>query len=200
MSTIETVNQSLFLALNATPQTSSALLHLGTFIAKDLILLIPVILLGMWLWGDSARRNLVLKASVLTAIALGINLLIGLAWPHPRPFMIGLGHAFIQHAPTPSFPSDHGTIFAMVGITLLLGRARQQAVIILCTGLAVAWARIFVGVHYPLDMVGALVVSGIVYLLASPVWRRVGEPLTLSLVQLYRKVLARPIAKGWLRH
>jgi membrane-associated phospholipid phosphatase len=41
---------------------------------------------------------------------LAINQAIGLVWQHPRPFMAGIGHAWISHATDSSFPSDHTTV------------------------------------------------------------------------------------------
>ncbi len=62
-------------------------------------------------------------------------------------FVLRLGHAFIPHAADPSFPSDHVTIFAGVGLSLLLGHARSVVGwAMLLLGLCVAWARVFLGV------------------------------------------------------
>jgi undecaprenyl-diphosphatase len=62
----------------------------------------------------------------------------------------------------------------------------------------VAWARIFVGVHFPLDMVGAVVVAGVAFLLIAPLWQWLGASLTRALIAVYRKLLAWPIQRGWL--
>jgi undecaprenyl-diphosphatase len=91
------------------------------------------------------------------------------------------------------------TVFAAVGLTLLFGGASRLAGAVLTTGLAVAWARLFLGVHFPLDMVGAVVVAGAAYGVAAPMWRPGGEPLVALAERLYRAVLARPIAAGWVR-
>ena len=69
----------------------------------------------------------------------------------------------------------------------------------LLLGVCVAWARVFLGVHFPLDMVGAAVVIVAVWLAISPVWRLVGERLTGQVAHLYRGLLAYPIALGWIR-
>lgn len=113
--------------------------------------------------------------------------------------MLGLGHAWLYHAAESSFPSDHMTVFAGVGLTLLFNGALRLAAVVLTTGLAVAWARVFLGVHYPLDMVGAVAVAGAAYVVVSSLWRMVGDTLVHLAERLYRTVLARPIAVGWLR-
>jgi membrane-associated phospholipid phosphatase len=57
---------------------------------------------------------------MVAMLGVGMNQVIGLAWQHPRPFMIGIGHTWIPHAADSSFPSDHMTVLAGVGLPLLL--------------------------------------------------------------------------------
>ncbi len=199
MNEIEAINQALFLKINANATTPAWEIDVAIFTADYLIYLVPVILMCMWLWGDHARRNLAIKACLVVMIALGVNQVIGLVWQHPRPFMIGLGHAYMQHAPDSSFPSDHATVFAGIALTLLFARARWLGSLTLLMGLCVAWARVFVGIHFPLDMLGALVVGGVVLAGVSPIWHRNGAMCTQLAEHLYRIVMARPIAWGWVR-
>ena len=199
MNEIEAFNRTLFLQINGGDGTPAWLIQVAIGIADDLIYLIPLLLLGMWLWGDSTRRSQAIKACLVTLLALGTNQVIGLVWTHPRPFMLGLGHAWMYHAAESSFPSDHMTVFAGIGLTLLFGGAFWLAAAILTMGLAVAWARVFLGVHFPLDMVGAVAVAGVAYVVILPLWRMAGDTLTNLAERLYRTVLARPIASGWVR-
>lgn len=199
MNPIEIFNRSLFLQINGGNDTPAWLIQFAIFIADDLIYLIPVLLLCMWLRSHSNQRSLAMKACLVTLLALGINQAIGQVWPHPRPFMLGLGHTWLPHSPESSFPSDHMTVFAGVGLTLLLDGALWLGLLTLVTGLSVAWARVFVGVHFPLDMLGAVGVAGCSYFIASPFWHRVGMAITGMVERLYRAVLARPISAGWIQ-
>lgn len=199
MNHIEVFNRTLFLQINGGDGTPAWLIQAAIVIADDLIYLIPLLLLGMWLWGDSKHRNQAIKACLVILLALGANQMIGLVWQHPRPFMIGLGHTWIPHATDSSFPSDHVTVFAGIGLTLVFGGAFRLAAAVLTTGFAVAWARVFLGVHFPLDMLGAVAVAGVAYVVISPLWRIAGDTFTNQAAQLYRAVLARPIAFGWIR-
>ncbi|MBU6207523.1 MAG: undecaprenyl-diphosphatase, partial [Alphaproteobacteria bacterium] len=172
---------------------------LASFIADDFILLIPALFVTLWLWGDDAKRNHTLKAVSVVALSLGVNQLIGLVWQHPRPSMIGLGHTWIAHAADSSFPSDHMTVFAGIAVTLLLDGMAGLGLTTLVLGLGVAWARVFLGVHFPLDMVGAIIVALIAYALVHPLWQRVGSTITDLALRSYRLILSRPIAAGWVR-
>jgi undecaprenyl-diphosphatase len=200
MTTLETWNQTLFLQLNANLATAAWKLSIAALMAEYLILLVPLALVALWCWGSAAQRELALKACAVTFVALGVNQLLGVVWPHPRPFVLGLGHTFIPHATDSSFPSDHATVFASIGLTMVLANLRSIAGwVILMLGACVAWARVYLGVHFPLDMIGAVLVAAAVWLAISPIWRQAGTEWTEWISRIYRAVLARPIALGWLR-
>lgn len=197
MEQIEVLNRVAFLKINAGPGTTAWTIDGAILIASALIYVTPALLAAMWLWGKRAQRNLAIKACLVAMIGLGLNQVIGLLWPHPRPFMIGLGHTWLPHVPDSSFPSDHVTVFSGIGLTLLLGDQILLGLFTLIIGLCVAWARVFLGVHFPMDMLGAFGVACLSYVVLSPAWRKAGDNLTEALEWLYRKVMARPIAWGW---
>ena|ERR1035437_1325088 len=197
--TLEALNRALFLKINASPAEPAWLVNGVTLIATDLIYMIPLLLLTMWFWGEEARRNLALKACLVAALGVGLNQLIRFAWPHPRPFMLGLGQTYLSHAPDSSFPSDHMTLFVAIALSLLIGVSTRLAVLTLLAGLCNGWARIFLGIHFPLDMVGAVGVAGIAYAIVSPIWRKRGDATMRLAERIYRKILALPIASGWIR-
>jgi undecaprenyl-diphosphatase len=196
----ESINRSLFLSWNADPSAAAWKLKIAEAMANDLIFVVPLILVAMWCWGGKEQRDTALKICAVALIALGVNQLLGTAFPHPRPFAIGLGHTFIPHANDSSFPSDHATVFASMGVTLLFASARSAlGWTVLILGSWVAWARIYLGVHYPLDMIGALAVVAAVCALIGPVWLLFGPRVVEGVEKLYRLVLSAPIQRGWIR-
>jgi undecaprenyl-diphosphatase len=199
MEQIEALNRVLFLKINAGPETAPWTIQGAILVADYLIYLIPALLLVLWLWGTERRRNLALRACLVTLLGIGINQVIGLAWQHPRPFVAGLGQTWMPHAADSSFPSDHATVFASVGISLLFAREIGLAVLTLAAGLCVAWARVYLGVHFPADMLGAMGVAVLAYAGFTPVWRKTGDTITQFAERLYRSVMAQPISRGWVR-
>lgn len=193
------LNQTLFLDMNAGAHTPAGLMDFAIITAQYLIFLLPVLLLGLWFWGGNARRTVAFKALGVALFTLLLNMLIGMVWPQPRPFMLGLGHLWIAHASDASFPSDHMTVFVSVGLTLLLDGAWGFGFIVLSASVAVAWARVFLGVHFPLDMLGSVLVAACGYLALSLGWRSVGVTLLAWAERIYRVLLARPIRAGWIR-
>ncbi|MNY59499.1 putative undecaprenyl-diphosphatase YbjG [compost metagenome] len=65
--------------------------------------------------------------------------------------------------------------------------------------IAIAWSRIYLGVHWPLDMLGGLLVGMIGCLSAQILWKLFGPQLYRGLQQVYRICFALPIRKGWVR-
>lgn len=93
-------------------------------------------------------------------LALAMNYLIGLAFPHPRPFMIGLGHTLLAHRPESSFPSDHASLMWTVAFGMLVwSRARWAGTLAIVLAALTSWARVFLGVHFPFDILGSIGVA-----------------------------------------
>ncbi len=199
INTIQTLTHALFLHINAAPGTPWWLIDAAIIVANDLIYGLPLLLVALWLVGSTARRGAALLALAVAMLGLGANQVIGMLWPQPRPFAIGLGYAWAAHAHDASFPSDHLTLFAGVGLGLLLGGRAFVGAATIAAGLAVGWARVFLGLHIPLDMAGSLVVAGASCAAIGPLWRRLGQALTRNSERLYRQALARQIAWGLLR-
>ena len=133
---LENLNYELFYLLNATPASPEWMIDLATFIAKDVISIVPALAVILWLWGPrtqvTAQRHLVIKMAMAIGVSVLASYVLGHAFPHDRPFVEHVGYNFLHHAPDDSFPSDHGTViftFALVprlpGRTLAAGYGRR---------------------------------------------------------------------------
>ena len=193
---LESLNEKLFLVINAGANEPTWILNCAIGAAEILIYVVPLFFLVMWLWSNSIQREVLIRASVVAFLGVGINQIIGVVWMHPRPSMIGLGHTLVQHAADSSSPSDHVTVLSAVTITLLLARAVVPGLLFLLAGIGVAWARIFLGVHFPFDMIGAVIVAIGSYIVVIPAWGLFGRKITSIIEALYRKVMAGPINRG----
>lgn len=197
------LNHFLFSLFNATPGLAGWRLHAAIFAAEWVILVVPLGLVLMWTNGLPGQREAAVRALLAAVAALTMSKLIGLAWFHPRPFMVQIGQTYLDHAPDSSFPSDHATSMFSVALALAvcqLREARRFGLVLLVLAMAVAWARVFLGVHWPLDMVAAFVVSSLAALLVNTPDGKTLAAATVALMQaVYRRVLAAPIARGWLR-
>jgi undecaprenyl-diphosphatase len=195
---MESLNQTLFLQLNAGPHPAIWMLLLSTFFAEVAIGLIPLVLLIGWLRGTDSTRKVMLEAAASGVLAILLNQLVDLVWQHPRPFMIGLGHTYLAHAADSSFPSDHLSLWWSVSFTLLLHRRTRIAGLGLgIIGVPIAWSRIYLGVHFPLDMVGSAIfaIFSASLCLFGRTW--LIDPVFPSAAALHRKLLAPLIRRGW---
>lgn len=200
---LENLNHSLFSWINATPASPQWSLSLATFIAQDLIFIIPALAVILWLWGPqpqvSARRQLVIKMAMALVISMTLSWVVGHLYPHNRPFVDGVGHTFLPHAPDNSFPSDHGTAIFAFSLAFLFWHRLWSGLALFVVGLAIAWSRVYLGVHWPLDMVGGFLSGLIGCLIAQWLWLAFGTALYQRLQQLYRLLFSFPIRKGWVR-
>lgn len=201
---MEDLNRSLFLWINATGTSPDWLIALATFIARDVIAIVPLMIVVLWLWGPrsqlTSQRVLVVKTGIALLYALAISWCLGHLFPHPRPFAIGLGYQYLDHAPDESYPSDHGTVIFTFALAFICWHRLWSGAILLATGVAIAWSRIYLGVHWPLDMLGGLLVGLLACLFSHIFWQLFGHRLLPIISTLYRTVFAFPISKGWVRN
>lgn len=196
----EKLNLALFYAIHGSQQPAWRIV-LGELMAEWLIMLVPLTLVLLWMSGRDSWRLAALRALLATVAALVLNWVLGHLWFHPRPFMLGLAENVLNHAPDSSFPSDHATIMFTVALVLLRDRAvRPFGVLIGIAALATAWGRVYLGVHWPLDMAGAAAMAALMTGAAGTAAARALGALLLGwLLPPYRRVLAAPIRRGWIR-
>ena len=187
VSALELWNQSAFLAINAGAQAPAFAIAVARVLANWSIYLAMILLIYAWVRRGRAVRFALLDATCAALIGLGIAQGITAIWYHPRPFEIGLGRQLLDHAAEASFPSDHAILMFSLAIPLLLCTgSRRWGVALLLLGFAVAWARIYLGVHFPLDMLGAFGVAAFASFLirmADPRLRRLFYPLLISIYE-----------------
>jgi len=153
------LNHALFLLLNAGAQPPAPVVLFAMLAAKVLIALVPLHIALIWFCGSRVMRFVALMGVLALLAALGVSALLGLLIHTPRPFLLGLGHTLIDHRPSASFPSNHATVFFAWTATLAFCGLGRLAITFGGLGLLVAWSRVYLGVHFPLDMAGAAVVS-----------------------------------------
>lgn len=194
------LNHSLFLWMNASQDPPLVLRFVALVLAYGVIWLVPLGLVVAWLWGDTRVRRACVLALATTGLALAAAQVITRVWPQPRPFMVPLGHTLVAHVADASFPSDHLTVLWSIAFSLLLlPRLRGAGALIALLALPVAWSRIYLGVHFPLDMLGAAGVAAVSAALCWSVRDSVLAPLMNAANGVYRRLFALPIRRGWVR-
>ena len=180
-----------FLVVNALAR-DTPMLHepLRLFAQYGVLLFAAVLVLAWW----QARRDprpetmgVALWTPVAALLALGLNQPLGRAVHEARPFAV-LPHALVlvDHSHDFSFPSDHAVMAGAVAAGVLLGN-RRLGLFTVAAAVLMAFTRVYVGAHFPLDVVAGLLLGAAVtvagYLLLRPVLLRIVVGLSRTRVR-----------------
>ena len=150
--------------------------------AKDGIAVFAFLLLVGWWLGRTSHTPIenvgkAVWAGAGALLALAINQPIGSAIDRARPYaVIPAMHLLVDKTADFSFPSDHATIAGAVAAGLFLV-SRRLGLIAFVAAVAMALARVYVGAHYPGDVVAGLLLGATVTLVLSGLAALVIEPL-----------------------
>lgn len=185
---IEQLNFAVFHLINQYAGMNQFLDTFMVLIAKYMPLFVVVGMITLWMFKGRKTRDIILYGFYAALIGLIINYLIGFVYYHPRPFVIPVGTLLFSYPADSSFPSDHSTIiFSMALMLAYFKRTRFPGLLFLVLGIIGGTARVFAGVHFPLDIVGSLVVSGVSVLLILQLRTRL-NPLNDFINSVYNKI------------
>ena len=129
-------------------------------------------------------------AAAATVIAVGINQPIVAVVHRPRPFLAMPGsEVLVARTHDFSFPSDHGIAAgaATAGLWIVAHYAgksvKRIAIISTLLALLLAFARVYVGAHYPGDVVAGLIIGSSVTILGWLVLNRALTRVTSSVAR-----------------
>ncbi|WP_369271972.1 phosphatase PAP2 family protein [Streptomyces sp. R11] len=140
-------------------------------------LVLAMVLLVVWCWWSVRRRGDEDAASSVAALvwaplAAGIAVLVNVPIrgfvERPRPFRDHQGLEVLVSGKTDySFVSDHATIAMALGVGLFVAN-RKFGLAGIALALLEGFCRIYMGVHYPTDVIGGFALGTAVALLLSP--------------------------------
>lgn len=197
--TLSELNLSLFSWINASPEASNTSIHFAIFIANDLLYCMILLFAWFWLRGNYDTKKQILKAFIFTSIAILISQCISHVYYHPRPFVMEVGRTLIYHAPNGSFPSDHMLIFSSIAFSYLFSAQRKLGVFLLVMAWLVAWSRVYLGVHFPLDMLGAFLLAFALNFFGLKLWNLYKEKIMQWALTIHFYLFKPLIQKGYIK-
>jgi undecaprenyl-diphosphatase len=178
-------DESLFRIFNQVPSAAAAVLTPISRLFSPAGITVVVVLAVVYI---VARTRSVLPAAAGAVAA-------GLAWAlahvakaiadRPRPYEV-LAGAVLRQDPAhgTSFPSSHTAVTVAVVIALVPFLARPLAAAGIGYAVLVGWSRVYLGVHYPLDVLGGagigLAAGGVILLALGMLLRRAGRAENLQ--------------------
>ncbi len=156
------MNKDILLMINGWAGQSKLLDNVMIASAKYLIFVVFAVGLacaGYYVYKKEWKPAIYFAVSLAATFVL-LELAAMLNLDH-RPFMdVSTLHQLISHAAGKSFPSDHTTASTGVALSVLyFTKFKKTGVILLIAALLIGFSRIFVGVHYPLDILGGIVTA-----------------------------------------
>jgi membrane-associated phospholipid phosphatase len=143
------------------------------FAKYGLVLFAVLLLVGWWISRPRSSRSMAaaLLAPVSTVLAVAINQPIIKHVNEARPYVVHPNALVLVSKTTdPSFPSDHAAMAGAVAAGLFLV-AWRLGLIASILALAMAFARVYVGVHYPGDVLAGLGLGAVVALVVWAIFR-----------------------------
>lgn len=158
------------------------------FAAYGVVLLGLLLVAGWWLARDRGPRTMAaaLWAGAATLLAVAVNQPMVNSFHEARPYT---DHPHLLVLATRSadysFPSDHAVMAGAVAAALWLVD-RRLGLIATAVAVVMAFARVYIGAHYPRDVLVGLAVGAGVALLG---WALLARPLTWLVTRLTRTPL-----------
>lgn len=181
------MNMEIFRLINNLANKNAAMDKMMIFFSKYVPYIFMGIIVLIFFQGvlkkNEEYRKVCVNTFIITVINLILSFIIGSIYYVDRPFVHNKVNLLIPHDANASFPSDHAT--GTMSIALGLGKYNKiLGVIMTILSLIVGFSRVYVGNHYPADVIGAYIMVFITNYLYSLVLKNKVEELYIKIEKL----------------
>jgi undecaprenyl-diphosphatase len=186
------LDEKLFFLINGLAGKSGALDWLMELVVGEHFIPVAMVmvLVAMWFLGkDALRRERNQRTVLCSILAVGFaSAAVALSnqfFDRLRPFEALGDVTLLFYPPTdPSFPANTAAVGFAFAVGAWFGN-RKAGYILLVLAILWCFARVYCGVHYPLDIVGGAAI-GILFSFAALGFLRLVEPLVTVFLKLAR--------------
>ncbi|MFG2771792.1 phosphatase PAP2 family protein [Streptomyces sp. NPDC048350] len=156
-------------------------------------IMLALVLVALWCWWSVRRRGTLTDAvsavaalvwaPLAAAVAVVVNIPIRGFVERPRPFNDHQGLEVLVDGKTDfSFVSDHATLAMAIAVGLFVAH-RKLGLAAIGLAFAEGFCRVYMGVHYPTDVIGGFALGTAVALLLAPLAHALLTPLVSAIAR-----------------
>ena len=155
------MNMEFFRIINNLAYKNAILDKVMIFFSNDVPYIFMAVIVVIFILGiienKEESRKVAVNTVVITVINLIINLIIRSIFHINRPFVNNNVNLLVSHDTASSFPSNHatGTMSIAVGLNKY---NKILGVMMTILSIIVGFSRVYVGDHYPIDIIGSYII------------------------------------------
>ena len=178
------MNMEFFRIINNLAYKNALLDKVMIFFSNDVPYIFMAVIVLIFILGiinnKKENRKIAVNTVVITAINLIINLMIRIIFHINRPFVDHNVNLLVSHDTASSFPSNHAT--GTMSIAVALNKYNKVlGLIMTILSIIVGFSRVYVGDHYPIDIIGSYIIVFITNYVYNLVLRNKIEELYMNI-------------------
>lgn len=168
----------------------TTLMQLSTNYGRELVW--SLLVLVMLFFGNRNTKTMALELGILFLVGILLGDIAKVLLPRPRPFPTIPLTLRVPNETDSSYPSGHALIVS-IGAAFCLARFQRKIVAGLLTIEAgiVCYSRVYLGVHYPLDVAGGVILGIAIALVGESLLRKYILPQLTRSATAMERILGR---------
>lgn len=161
------------------------------YFAEYLVLFVPLILVCLWFQSRTGEEDS-LYTFYTVVTGLTVSYCMGLIYSHGNPSTVF--DTLVAQKPENAFPSQHTTVVVASALAYFQRDRRNLGLLMAAAAVLTGVARIYIGVHWPIDILGSLVAASLGLGVAYISWDRL-EPVWRPALDLYDRIFSQVIGR-----
>ena len=143
-------------------------------IVAEYLFLLPVLVGSIYflLQPLDVKKNMVIFSVIVLPVTVFLLLILNQIYDNPRPdVVLGFSPFLKDHFFSNGFPSSHATLTALIAIVLYVFN-RKIGLFLLIISIFISLARVYLGLHHLVDIIGGTLLAIIVTVMVQNILRK----------------------------